>query len=167
MPILAAAAVSASVDPKLLMVPAALSASCAFMLPRCDGTQCHRVWVRGAHDASHGFGRVCLKLYWCSGVDRLIGMVVGIMQRRMYIVVKRVAQIAFTMGLLMSVRPHMCAGTRPLIRLTRQKNMCIPSIKCSLRRVLLCVCLCGKSILPKRCSYTHLVVPLCARVALR
>ena len=33
MPILAAAAVSASVDPKLLMVPAALSASCAFMLP--------------------------------------------------------------------------------------------------------------------------------------
>ncbi|HMQ24033.1 MAG TPA: anion permease, partial [Planctomycetota bacterium] len=33
MPILAAAAVAAEVDPALLMVPAALSASCAFMLP--------------------------------------------------------------------------------------------------------------------------------------
>ena len=33
MPILAAAAVGAAIDPRLLMVPAALSASCAFMLP--------------------------------------------------------------------------------------------------------------------------------------
>ncbi len=33
MPILAAAAVAAEVDPLLLMVPAAMSASCAFMLP--------------------------------------------------------------------------------------------------------------------------------------
>ncbi|MCA8970662.1 MAG: SLC13/DASS family transporter [Planctomycetes bacterium] len=33
MPILAAAAVAAGIDPALLMVPAALSASCAFMLP--------------------------------------------------------------------------------------------------------------------------------------
>lgn len=33
MPILAAAALGAMIDPKLLMVPAALSASCAFMLP--------------------------------------------------------------------------------------------------------------------------------------
>lgn len=33
MPILAAAAIGAGIDPKLLMVPAALSASCAFMLP--------------------------------------------------------------------------------------------------------------------------------------
>lgn len=33
MPVLAAAAIGAGVDPKLLMVPAALSASCAFMLP--------------------------------------------------------------------------------------------------------------------------------------
>ena len=33
MPVLAAAAVGAGVDPKLLMIPAALSASCAFMLP--------------------------------------------------------------------------------------------------------------------------------------
>ena len=33
MPILAAAAVGASADPKLFMIPAALSASCAFMLP--------------------------------------------------------------------------------------------------------------------------------------
>jgi sodium-dependent dicarboxylate transporter 2/3/5 len=33
MPILAAAGVGAGVDPKLLMIPAALSASCAFMLP--------------------------------------------------------------------------------------------------------------------------------------
>ncbi|MCY4657406.1 MAG: SLC13 family permease [Gammaproteobacteria bacterium] len=33
MPILAAAAVGAGADPKLLMVPAAMSASCAFMLP--------------------------------------------------------------------------------------------------------------------------------------
>ena len=33
MPILAAAALVADIDPKLLMLPAALSASCAFMLP--------------------------------------------------------------------------------------------------------------------------------------
>lgn len=33
MPILAATAIAAQLDPKLLMVPAALSASCAFMLP--------------------------------------------------------------------------------------------------------------------------------------
>lgn len=33
MPILAAAAVGAGIDPKLLMIPAAMSASCAFMLP--------------------------------------------------------------------------------------------------------------------------------------
>ena len=33
MPILAAAAIGASIDPRLLMVPAAMSASCAFMLP--------------------------------------------------------------------------------------------------------------------------------------
>jgi len=33
MPILGAAALSANLDPKLLMIPAALSASCAFMLP--------------------------------------------------------------------------------------------------------------------------------------
>ncbi|MEQ3639633.1 MAG: SLC13 family permease [Alteromonas sp.] len=33
MPILAAAGVAVSVDPKLLMIPAAISASCAFMLP--------------------------------------------------------------------------------------------------------------------------------------
>jgi len=37
MPILAAAAVGASVDPRLLMVPAAMSASCAFMLPVATG----------------------------------------------------------------------------------------------------------------------------------
>ena len=33
MPILAAAALSAHLDPQILMIPAALSASCAFMLP--------------------------------------------------------------------------------------------------------------------------------------
>ena len=33
MPILAAAAAAAAVEPALLMVPAAISASCAFMLP--------------------------------------------------------------------------------------------------------------------------------------
>ncbi len=33
MPVLAAAGAGAGIDPKLLMVPAALSASCAFMLP--------------------------------------------------------------------------------------------------------------------------------------
>ena len=33
MPILAAAAAAAAIEPALLMVPAALSASCAFMLP--------------------------------------------------------------------------------------------------------------------------------------
>ena len=33
MPILAAAAIAAAIEPKLLMVPAAMSASCAFMLP--------------------------------------------------------------------------------------------------------------------------------------
>ena len=33
MPVLAAAALAANIDPRLLMVPAAISASCAFMLP--------------------------------------------------------------------------------------------------------------------------------------
>ena len=33
MPILAAAAIAVGLDPGLLMVPAAMSASCAFMLP--------------------------------------------------------------------------------------------------------------------------------------
>ena len=33
MPILAAAAIGAAIDPRLLMIPAAMSASCAFMLP--------------------------------------------------------------------------------------------------------------------------------------
>ncbi|MDP3171972.1 MAG: anion permease, partial [Polaromonas sp.] len=33
MPILASAALGAGIDPALLMVPAAMSASCAFMLP--------------------------------------------------------------------------------------------------------------------------------------
>jgi sodium-dependent dicarboxylate transporter 2/3/5 len=33
MPILAAAGVAAGIDPKLIMIPAAISASCAFMLP--------------------------------------------------------------------------------------------------------------------------------------
>ena len=33
MPILAAAAIAANIEPALLMVPAAMSASCAFMLP--------------------------------------------------------------------------------------------------------------------------------------
>ena len=33
MPILAAGAIGAAIDPRLLMIPAAMSASCAFMLP--------------------------------------------------------------------------------------------------------------------------------------
>ena len=33
MPILAAMAISTGIDPKIVMIPAALSASCAFMLP--------------------------------------------------------------------------------------------------------------------------------------
>ncbi|MCH2670198.1 MAG: anion permease, partial [Gammaproteobacteria bacterium] len=37
MPILAAAAIGADMDPRLLMVPAAMSASCAFMLPVATG----------------------------------------------------------------------------------------------------------------------------------
>jgi sodium-dependent dicarboxylate transporter 2/3/5 len=37
MPVLAAAALGAGVDPRLLMVPAAMSASCAFMLPVATG----------------------------------------------------------------------------------------------------------------------------------
>ena len=37
MPILAAAAIGAELDPRLLMVPAAMSASCAFMLPVATG----------------------------------------------------------------------------------------------------------------------------------
>jgi len=37
MPVLAAAAVAANIDPRLMMVPAALSASCAFMLPVATG----------------------------------------------------------------------------------------------------------------------------------
>jgi len=37
MPLLAATAVAAAIDPRLLMVPAAMSASCAFMLPVATG----------------------------------------------------------------------------------------------------------------------------------
>ncbi len=37
MPVLAAAGVGAGIDPRLLMVPAAMSASCAFMLPVATG----------------------------------------------------------------------------------------------------------------------------------
>ncbi len=37
MPIMAAAGVAAGIDPKLLMVPAAMTASCAFMLPVATG----------------------------------------------------------------------------------------------------------------------------------
>ena len=37
MPILAAAAVSAGIDPRTIMLPAAMSASCAFMLPVATG----------------------------------------------------------------------------------------------------------------------------------
>jgi len=37
MPVLAAAGVGAAIDPRLMMVPAALSASCAFMLPVATG----------------------------------------------------------------------------------------------------------------------------------
>ena len=33
MPVLAATALAVGIDPRLLMVPAAISASCAFMLP--------------------------------------------------------------------------------------------------------------------------------------
>ena len=37
MPVLAAAGVGAGIDPSFMMVPAALSASCAFMLPVATG----------------------------------------------------------------------------------------------------------------------------------
>jgi sodium-dependent dicarboxylate transporter 2/3/5 len=37
MPVLAAAAIGSGIDPRLLMVPAAMSASCAFMLPVATG----------------------------------------------------------------------------------------------------------------------------------
>lgn len=37
MPVLAAAGISAGIDPKLIMVPAAMTASCAFMLPVATG----------------------------------------------------------------------------------------------------------------------------------
>ena len=37
MPILAAAATSAGIDPRVIMLPAAMSASCAFMLPVATG----------------------------------------------------------------------------------------------------------------------------------
>jgi len=37
MPILSAAAIGALIDPRLLMVPAVMSASCAFMLPVATG----------------------------------------------------------------------------------------------------------------------------------
>jgi len=33
MPVLAATAIGSNIDPKLLMIPAAISASCAFMMP--------------------------------------------------------------------------------------------------------------------------------------
>jgi sodium-dependent dicarboxylate transporter 2/3/5 len=33
MPVMAATAIGSNIDPKLLMIPAAISASCAFMMP--------------------------------------------------------------------------------------------------------------------------------------
>ena len=101
-----------------------------------------------------GFGRVCLKLYWCGGVgSRLIGMVVGIMQRQMYIVVKRVAQIAFTMGLLMSCSStHVLGTTIDSFNAAKKHVYAVHQMQST---TFYCACAyAGKSILPRRCSYT-------------
>ncbi len=67
MPILAATAIAAQLDPKLLMIPAALSASCAFMLP-----------VATAPNAIvYGSGRVSVKQMAREGlVLNLVGTVI-------------------------------------------------------------------------------------------
>jgi len=67
MPVLAAAGVAAGVDPAVLMVPATLSASCAFMLP-----------VATAPNAIvYGTGRVSTReMAWTGAVLNLVGVVV-------------------------------------------------------------------------------------------
>ena len=77
MPILAAAAVSAHIDPKLLMVPAALTASCAFMLPVATGPNAvvfssNRITIRemareGVMLNFIGVGLVSAVGYWVLG----------------------------------------------------------------------------------------------------
>ena len=67
MPVLAAAGVAAGIDPAVLMVPATLSASCAFMLP-----------VATAPNAIvYGTGRVSTReMAWNGAVLNLVGVVV-------------------------------------------------------------------------------------------
>ncbi len=67
MPVLAAAGVAAGIDPAVLMVPATLSASCAFMLP-----------VATAPNAIvYGTGRVSTKdMAWNGAVLNMVGVVV-------------------------------------------------------------------------------------------
>jgi sodium-dependent dicarboxylate transporter 2/3/5 len=67
MPLLAAAALAMEINPMLLMIPAALSASCAFMLP-----------VATAPNAvMYGSGRVTIREMARAGlVLNLIGVVV-------------------------------------------------------------------------------------------
>lgn len=72
MPILGAAAVAAGIDPKLLMLPAALSASCAFMLPVATGP--NAVVFGSGHLTVPKMAReglilnligVCVVSFWC------------------------------------------------------------------------------------------------------
>ena len=76
------------------------------------------------------------------------------MQERMYIVVKRVAQIAFTMGLLMSCSSTHVRGNATIDSFNAAKKH-VYTVHQMQSTTFYCACAyAGKSILPKRCSYT-------------
>ena len=65
MPILIAAGVSADIDPLLWMLPAALSASCAFMLPVATKTNAIVFATGQIDDQADGSNGIDFELYWC------------------------------------------------------------------------------------------------------
>ncbi len=67
MPILAAAALSAGIDPILLMIPAAMSASCAFIVAGSHSAQCGGLWNRSHSNTDDVQGGVGAQRHWCGG----------------------------------------------------------------------------------------------------
>ena len=65
MPILAAAGTVAGIDPAILMVPAAMSASCAFMLPVATAPNAVVFGSEKTHGATNGAKRVCSEFDRC------------------------------------------------------------------------------------------------------
>jgi sodium-dependent dicarboxylate transporter 2/3/5 len=75
MPILGAAALAAQVEPRLLMIPAALSASCAFMLPVATAPNAivyGSGHVESAQMARHGFALNLVGAFVLTGLCLLL-----------------------------------------------------------------------------------------------